>query len=185
MSKIKKVKAFIAEGIPQFDVILRRQALKTVTISVIPTGVEFEGDFTMPEDHTKAFTLPENVTYSEDKELTDDEKEDKKHDGIFTKIISPPESGEGIIQIVKRINDDKLFHQGDDVRTKEGSAGTIISFHEDRVHCEIIFLFEQEKDCLRMSEINDLDQRLYSFGDESSYDSLGEEKYEVEDDEHE
>lgn len=181
MGKIKKVKAFIAEGIPQFDVILRRKAGVNVTISVMATGASFEGDFTIPEDHTKAFTLPDDVTYSEDKELTDEEKEDKKHDGIFTKIIPPPESGEGIIQIVKRITDDKLFHQGDDVKTIDGNYGNIISFNEDRVHCELIFLFEQENNCTAIHEINDLEQPPYSFDESIFDDSLGEEKYEVED----
>lgn len=56
--------------------------------------------------------------------------------------IDPPESGLGLIKDVVRILDGVTFSQGDSVDSEKGN-GFLISFNEDRIHCDIAYLFEQ------------------------------------------
>lgn len=56
--------------------------------------------------------------------------------------IDPPESGLGLIKDVSRISDGITFSQGDNVDSEKGN-GFLISFNEDRIHCDVAYLFEQ------------------------------------------
>lgn len=71
----------------------------------------------------------------------------------FHFVLHPPENGSGIIQIVKRISDDAVFHQSDMVEDKNGSTCYILEFKEDLIHVLVAFMFDQEP-CL--IEINKL-----------------------------
>lgn len=115
-SKIKTIKEFLSNGPPQFDIILRRDKGRVVTIS-----------------------LPSSL-FSNSKQET-----------IFS-----PESGNGIIQIVKRISDDKIFHQFLFVNSKSIGTCFILEFSEDLIHCVVIGISGKE-DFKKTVEINDLE----------------------------
>lgn len=71
-------------------------------------------------------------------------------------VLNPPESGLGIIRIVKRISDDVVFHQSDMVECNAvGGSCVVIEFNENRIHCVVAGLFDQETTIV---EINDLTQ---------------------------
>jgi len=119
-NRIKKVKEFLAEGIPQFHVLDRRDAGKTVDI------------------HVKSGAKDLLVT-----------------------TLFPPDSGEGIIKIVERISDGANFYQSDMVDVDTVGSAFIIEFKEDRVHCSVGGLFDQE---LTIVEINQLHLESMTFG---------------------
>lgn len=66
--------------------------------------------------------------------------------------LFPVDSQTGIIQIVKRISDDSIFHQFVFVKTKNDSNCFIVEFNEDLVHCVILC----ENDDKKIVEMNDL-----------------------------
>ena len=57
--------------------------------------------------------------------------------------IDPPESGLGLIKDVSRILDGVTFSSGEDIDSEKG-IGHLVSFNEDRIHCYIAYLFEQD-----------------------------------------
>lgn len=57
--------------------------------------------------------------------------------------LSPPSKDKGIVKIVKRISDDKLFHQQDMVEVKDIGSCFIIEFKEDLIHCSVVCIVEQ------------------------------------------
>lgn len=57
--------------------------------------------------------------------------------------IDPPESGLGLIKDVSRILDGVTFSSGEDIDSEKG-IGHLVSFNEDRIHCDIAYLFEQD-----------------------------------------
>lgn len=61
----------------------------------------------------------------------------------YSETLLPAEDSEGLIEIVQRISDDKIFHQGDCVVTKNNASAALISFSEDRIHCTVLDFFAQ------------------------------------------
>lgn len=61
----------------------------------------------------------------------------------FRKEIGVSSETEGAIQIVKRICDDKVFHKGDMIESKQFGTCFIIEFSEDLIHCSVANVFEQ------------------------------------------
>jgi hypothetical protein len=100
-------------------------------------------------------------------------------------ILNPPENGNGIIQIVKRISDDTVFHQSDMVEAVDVGSCFIIEFKEDLIHCAVASLFEQAPIIVEINQLTAhelvADELIDDY--ENFDDSLGGEKYEVEDDE--
>lgn len=115
MAKIKKIKDYLKDGPPQFDVILRREPGKVVTYSFASNSPE--------------------INFA--------------HEGV----LNLPEDGKGIIQIVKRISDDVIFHQSDMIEISGEDSAFVIEFKEDRIHCVVAGVFDQD---LRIVEINQL-----------------------------
>ena len=137
--KIKKVKDYLKEGPPQFDVILRLSPGKTVDVHIV---------------------------FGEQ--------------SLVMKTLTPPESGEGIIKIVKRISDDVLFHQSDMVDVDGKESVFIMEFREDRIHCSVAGLFDQEPFDV---EINQLTAHEILIGAEAeeAEENMEDEDYEIED----
>lgn len=130
--KIKKIKDYIKEGPPQFDVILRLDAGKTVDVHVM-SG-----------------------------------KKD-----IVNRTLVPPESGEGIIKIVKRINDDVVFHQSDMVDVENCESCFIVEFHEDLINCTVVSAYLMEGNEPFVVEINKLSQHEVFFQHEAGEEEHG------------
>lgn len=80
------------------------------------------------------------------------ESGNKELDFKYVKTIIS-ETDDGLIQIVKRISDDKIFHQGDLVEGTESGTCFIVSFCEDLIHCKVVFLDQEEFEL----EINDIE----------------------------
>ena len=81
---------------------------------------------------------------------------EKEKPRAYEKNFYSPDENSQVIQIVKRITDDKLFHQADLVKTFAGD-GYIIEFKEDLITCKVAFIFAQkEKNIFSDIEINDL-----------------------------
>ena len=136
--KIKTVKEFLKGGPPQFDVILRREAGKSVDVKILmhpDTANELEG--------------------ASDVDI----------------VLNPPENGNGIIQIVKRISDDAVFHQSDMVEAENVGSCFIIEFKEDLTHVSVASLFDQEP---TLVEINKLTAHELSIVDGESEDEQAE-----------
>lgn len=72
---------------------------------------------------------------------------DFKHE----KMILPPK--DGIIQIVKRISDDHLFHQGDMVEIDKIGTCFVFEFSEDLIHCSIADLFDQKETTVEINQL--------------------------------
>ncbi len=70
-----------------------------------------------------------------------DGKRDSSKD-INLQLVDSPEHGLGLIKDVVRISDGITFSQGDNVDSEKGN-GFLISFNEDRIHCDVAYLFEQ------------------------------------------
>lgn len=70
------------------------------------------------------------------------ENSPENKDNYHTETIFPEEGSDGLIQIVQRISDEKLFHQGDYVTLKNNTNVALIFFHEDRIHCTVVDLFD-------------------------------------------
>jgi hypothetical protein len=91
--------------------------------------------------------------------------------------LYPPENGQGIIQIVKRISDDVVFHQSDMVEAENLGSVFIIEFKEDLIHVVISSLFDQKP---TLVQIKDITPHLgVSVGDEGEDEDLGGERYDV------
>lgn len=118
--KIKTVKEYLKEGPPQFDVILRREAGKVVSINI-----------RMHPDTANELTDAKNVDM----------------------ILPPPENGNGIIQIVKRISDDAVFHQSDMVEAENVGSCFILEFKEDLIHVSVASLFDQEPTLIEINKL--------------------------------
>ncbi len=67
----------------------------------------------------------------------------KKYSGKDIELqIEPPESGLGLIKDVVRISDGVTFSSGEDIDSERG-IGHLVSFNEDKIHCDIAYIFEQ------------------------------------------
>jgi hypothetical protein len=107
------------------------------------------------------------------------ESGNKELDFKYVKTIIP-ETEDGLIQIVKRISDDRIFHQGDLVEGTESGTCFIVSFSEDLIHCKVVFLDEEEYEL----EINDIEslEDLIADDIEAAYEAdLGEDEEETTD----
>jgi hypothetical protein len=87
---------------------------------------------------------------------------------ISNMTLHPPENGNGIIQIVKRISDDQIFHQQDMVEADGVGSCFIVEFKEDLIHCAVANLFDQTPIVV---EINALTVHELIVGHEESEDT--------------
>lgn len=74
----------------------------------------------------------------------------------YRDTLFPPDNAEGIIQIVKRISDDQIFHQTDMVEVDGFGSSFLVEFKEDLVHCVIADIFSQDGSHKKIVEINQL-----------------------------
>ena len=82
----------------------------------------------------------------------------KKYSGKDIELqIEPPESGLGLIKDVARISDGVTFSSGEDVDSEKG-IGHLVSFNEDRIHCDIAYLFEQNLVTIDIDFINKMNR---------------------------
>ena len=80
-----------------------------------------------------------------------DGKRDSSKD-INLQLVDSPEHGLGLIKDVVRISDGVTFSQGDNVDSEKGN-GFLISFNEDKIHCDVAYLFEQNLVTLDIDDI--------------------------------
>lgn len=80
-----------------------------------------------------------------------DGKRDSSKD-INLQLVDSPEHGLGLIKDVTRISDGVTFSQGDNIDSEKGN-GFLVSFNEDRIHCDIAYLFEQNLVTLDIDDI--------------------------------
>jgi hypothetical protein len=92
--------------------------------------------------------------------------------------IEPSESGLGQIKDVARISDDITFSQGDSIDSEKGN-GFVVSFNEDRIHCDVAYFFEQNLVTVDIDSISKTE--TLEVGDEfvGEDESLGGEKYDL------
>jgi hypothetical protein len=93
-------------------------------------------------------------------------------------MLYPPETGPGIIQHVVRILDGITFSQGDNIGSEKGN-GFVVSFNEDRIHCDVAYFFEQNLVTVDIDSISKTE--TLEVGDEfvGEDESLGGEKYDL------
>ena len=88
----------------------------------------------------------------------------KKYSGKDIALqIEPPESGMGLIKDVVRISDGVTFSQGDNIDSEKGN-GFLISFNEDKIHCDVAYFFEQNFITLDIDDI--IKMETLEVGDE-------------------
>lgn len=137
MYEIKKIREYLKEGIRKFSVLERGEIGKVITMTIIHS-VNSINKQECKEEATTSFA-------------------------IF------PDGESGVIKTVSRLSDEKIFKQSDYIyfiRDNTQSCGYIKQFKEDLIHCVIIELFEQNDECEKIIDIDNVSLEQFDLGND-------------------